>query len=174
MGDCGYLVILFDIPKWKNMVESMVDVNDLYEKEEEKYGLELEPHVTVFYGLEGNINHEVLKPYLMPSHYIKVDFKRINLFRNEEYDVLKFECESKALSTLYTILDRIFEHQKTYDEYRPHMTIAYLKPGTGDKYIRDLPHPFTLVPSGYKFTYIDGGTELFDVEPISGENIVVR
>ena len=35
-----------------------------------------------------------------------------------------------------------FENTQTFPEYHPHMTLAYVKPGTGKKYVSNLDEPF--------------------------------
>jgi len=155
----------------------MIDPADVYNNEENEYGIEIEPHITIMYGFKSNINHEHIMPYLMPSHFIKVEFKDISMFEADEYDVLKFGCESKALDSLHKATKHYFENTWQWPDYNPHATIAYLKKGTAKKYVRKLSKPFTLVPSGYLYSYPSGEKFEFDgpeLMPGYTDNIVIK
>jgi len=167
----GWLEVNYDIPNWPNLVEGMVLKEDVYEN-----GMEMNPHTTILYGFHENILSEHLIPYLMPSHYIKVEFKNINIFEGKEYDVLKFECDSEALRSLHKTVKYYFDNSWQWPDYNPHATISYMKSGTGKKYVNELETPFTLVPSGYRYVSAEGVETIFDVDVVAGAdtNIVVK
>ena len=102
----GCLMVEFEIPDWEKWVGGMIDPKDVYNNEENEYGIETEPHCTILYGFTDNIQYTELMPYLMPSHYIKVNFDNMSIFESDEYDVLKFGCSSKALSSLHKTIIR--------------------------------------------------------------------
>ena len=52
-----------------------------------------------------------------------------------EQDVLLVKVSGDRLSKLNAMLDRL-PNDNRFDEYRPHVTIAYLKPGTVGKYLK--------------------------------------
>lgn len=92
-----------------------------------------EPHLTLLYGY-GNISKRVLvnnlleyKPKVFPIEIYDVD-----IFRNE-CDVLVLKCRSDELFKLRRHLEKV-PHTKTFKDYKPHITIAYLKPGFGKIY----------------------------------------
>jgi 2'-5' RNA ligase len=59
----------------------------------------------------------------------------LSLFENEEYDVLKCSVDSESLHALNKQA-RELEHTNNYPDYIPHLTIAYLNPGEGKKYLK--------------------------------------
>lgn len=174
----GCLMITFKIPNWKKMVDKLIDDKDVYDNDEKEFGKEYNPHLTLIWGFDNTINHEMVKQYLMPTHYIKVYFYEIDAFKNDEYDVLKINCKSRALDSMNKALAHYFPDnlEQTYPDYKPHMTISYLKPGLSKKYLKKLSKPFTLVPEKYKYSYADGQTEYFDIDvfPGSEDNTVIK
>jgi len=166
--DYGCLMCSFEIPKWDKLIRGLVDENDIYNNKEDEYGFEVAPHCTILYGFAENVNHESLKEYLMPSHHIGILFNDISVFETKEYDVLKFGCTSKALTSMHKATKHYFDNKWEHDGYNPHVTIAYLKPGTGKKYVRELKKEFTLVPTGYIYGYPSGEKVNFDVQPMEG------
>lgn len=113
---------------------------DVYD-DEPGHGLEKEFHCTVKYGI-----HSEYKPY---DIYHKIDlepvtlkFKKLSLFENEKYDVLKFDIISKDLVKLNSQVSSKFHCTDSYPTYHPHATVAYLRPGTGKHYL-DLENEIT-------------------------------
>lgn len=112
---------------------------DLYsEKDEngkEDYGRETQPHVTVLYGLT---QHDPKKAAKFVEQFgpITVTLGKTSLFENEKYDVLKVEVEGADLRKLNAQLRKLPNENK-FPDYKPHMTIAYLKKGEGKKYVGD-------------------------------------
>jgi hypothetical protein len=111
---------------------------DLY-TEEDDYGRETKPHITVLYGLTEHTPEKasnVVRSALPPGQPITVTLGKTSLFENEKYDVLKVDVESPSLRRLNRALRRL-PHENDYPDYKPHMTIAYLKKGEGKKYAGD-------------------------------------
>ena len=61
-----------------------------------------------------------------------------------------------------------FENDNAYPEYKPHITIAYVKEGTGSKYKRTLAMPVEFVPTKLVYSYpaVNGETKTIDI-PLS-------
>ena len=55
------------------------------------------------------------------------------MFENDEYDVLKITCTSKALTDVHNKLGKL-ENDDSHPKYNVHITLAYLLPGKGKKY----------------------------------------
>jgi len=135
----GCLMGFFDIDP-KDLYNEYFNINqeDIYNNEENEYGLEIEPHVTLLYGLEDDkiVEEDVIQLMnliKMPT----VTFEKISLFENENFDVLKWDLNREQLSIINMIIKNIFPNTESFPEYHPHATIAYLKPGTGKKYITE-------------------------------------
>lgn len=130
--DFGCVMVYFDFPKMANL-HSKIDREDLFEDGEKS--LETEPHVTLLYGLHSDEieDKDVMKA--VDKSIIK-DLKLCNIsaFKNEERDVLKFDVKGEGLSENNENLKK-FPFTSDYPEYHPHATVAYLKPGTSEKYI---------------------------------------
>lgn len=107
-------------------VQRSIDPADVVE-------IETEPHVTVRYGLHTQEVGEVRR-VVEQFGLIRLEIGRLSLFQNPDADVLKFEISSKSLDELNDRL-RLLEHTQTFKDYEPHLTVAYLKPGTGQKYL---------------------------------------
>lgn len=118
---------------WENVLEA-IDRHDVYCGEDGKQGLETEPHVTILYGLHEEV-HEDLVCRICQSlaEPLEVEVKGVSVFENDEYDVLKFDVDNPLLQKMNKAF-RGLPHTNDYEGYNPHMTIAYLKKGTGGKY----------------------------------------
>lgn len=97
-----------------------------------KDGREDDPHVTVKYWLHGDDAEEVRK-LLAGEGPIRVKLGKSSLFENDDADVLKVDVESEDLRRLNAKIAALPNSEK-HPDYKPHATIAYLKPGSGKKY----------------------------------------
>lgn len=93
-------------------------------------------HITLFYPLYGANDLESVKYGLFsPS----VELVGLSCFELEDKDVLKIDVESDDLHLMHDMVDDGVDHpEKNFPEYRPHITICYLKKGSGAKYVRRL------------------------------------
>lgn len=122
----------------KSLPESEVykDPNANYDAQ--RTGRESEPHITVLYGLD-TTNQAEVEGLVQSVKPIEVELGEVSQFdTNEDYDVVKVDVISDELAALYAKLDKVLETPgKTFDEYQPHVTIAYVKKGIGAKYVGD-------------------------------------
>lgn len=95
-------------------------------------GREKEPHITVRYGLHTD-NGERVGDVLTHRKPVTVRVGNVSIFPGEEYDVVKLSVESSELHALHRQLAEL-EHTDTFPDYKPHITLAYVKPGAGAKY----------------------------------------
>jgi 2'-5' RNA ligase len=107
--------------------QKLIDPEDLHEE-----GFGPPPHVTILYGLHDDERDSVME-ILEQAEPPEVTVDRIDLFESDDYDVVIFACESAGLQKLHDELSQL-PNDNTHPEYRPHMTIAYVLPGKGDKY----------------------------------------
>jgi 2'-5' RNA ligase len=143
--DFGCIMIEFPVTNWNEIISS-IDESDLYEEEGEEYGIQKNPHLTLLYGLESNVSKEqvedILNGVMQGSKPIEIELENINLFENEDYDVVKFNVKkTELLQKLFDSLSTL-PNQNTFKDYQPHITIAYVKKGLGKKYIRNYKHKF--------------------------------
>ncbi len=67
---------------------------------------------------------------------LNITIKGIDIFQNEEFDVVKFNVVlNDELKNINEALKEL-PYTSDYDEYLPHVTIAYVKKGTGKKYVK--------------------------------------
>lgn len=134
--EVGCLMMDLDIPTWDGIL-SNIDSKDLDESEDNP--LEKTPHITILYGL---IDSELkLDELVEDTKYLYHDFQirlhNISLFEKEDQDVLKFEVDDSlnVFAELNKFYRANYSYANEFPEYKPHCTIAYLKKGTGKKYL---------------------------------------
>ena len=132
----GCLMLMFtnDLKKDFLKLTNQIDEKHLY-KPEDGYGRENEPHVTVKYGLHEN-DHDIVFQTLGKLPPVPIKFKKkVSLFENEKFDVVKLNISGSELRALNKRVSTVFECTDTYPNYQPHATVAYVQPGFGNKYL---------------------------------------
>jgi len=109
--------------------------NDLYVGEEDwhGYGIEKNSHITVKYGILTGNTDEINK-VLKGEKGGTVELDKIDLFENDDFDVLIIRVKSKDLNRINKKISDNIKNEDKYSKYQPHMTIAYLKKGKGEEY----------------------------------------
>jgi len=106
--------------------ENIKDEN-LY-TEEDSQGREDHIHTTVCYGIEPKVGFDEIKEKcdLKP---LKVSLDKVSKFdNNEDYDVIKIDVKGEDLHKLHKQIEKeIGCPGNTYPEYKPHLTIAFVK-----------------------------------------------
>lgn len=97
-------------------------------------GREDKPHITLKYGLHAD-EPSALKKLLRDEGPIKATVGKVSLFKGQDADVVKLDVDSPDLHRLNEKVAGGMEHTDTHPDYTPHMTLAYVKPGEGDKYV---------------------------------------
>jgi 2'-5' RNA ligase/predicted GNAT family acetyltransferase len=141
----GCIMMDATIKNWEDFHLSGIDEKDISLKPyDESYGLEENPHVTILYGIhEEEVDSQRMAD--MIEHYMKpltVTIKEIDVFSNKEYDIVKYNVPLSGQLIGYRDLFIQIPNTQTFPEFHPHMTIAYVKPGTGKKYKTELREPF--------------------------------
>lgn len=97
-------------------------------------GFETKAHVTVLYGIREKTPVMTTK---VCKRQAPVDgvIGRLDVFENGKEDVLIARISSSSIERLRSCIRAGVPHQTTFPDYKPHMTIAYLKPGTSRKYM---------------------------------------
>lgn len=94
-----------------------------------------QPHVTVLYGLHTKNPAEVHQAVKSsnPPPSAEVEVGKLGVFRTSKFDVLKFDVKSPDLERLHHQVKKL-PNSFSFGSYEPHVTVAYLKRGTADKY----------------------------------------
>lgn len=118
-----------DINDWVNGIRKLVPSHIV-----EEY--EFDPHLTVLYGFDDSkIETDRLKSIVgsfVRDNPISIKAGAVGLFSNE-MDIVKINVEdlNGNLTRLNSLVKSEFEYQNDYPGYKPHITIAYTKKGTG-------------------------------------------
>ena len=143
MYDYGCVMVYLDIPNWEEIV-SGINHQDLYLPEDPTHGRESDPHTTILYGLHPEVTDEDVRNVIKSQNlsHIILDINGIDTFQNKDYDVVKMDVKSDVLNLLNKEISKL-PHTTDYPDYKPHVTMAYVKPGHGKKYHRpDFNHRF--------------------------------
>lgn len=166
--DYGCLMLEFESPYWESATLG-INPEDLYiDPNDDTYGLEKECHVTIVYGLHDEVTVDKLKPYLKKLSLYGAHITGKSLFENPNFDVLKFDIACPQANLTNKELVTEMPITQTFKNYSPHMTIAYLKPGMGKKYIEHISEPIPLRPHRFKFSHpLEGDVYMSDNDIIN-------
>jgi 2'-5' RNA ligase len=147
-------MIYFEIDNWLKIIKQFIDESDLYKPEHEDFGLCKYPHTTILFGLHhDNDLPNLVKEYLIPFDELNdIYVKNISLFENEECDVVKMDIKSKDLKKMNKKLRDNFEYTSDHPDYHPHLTIAYVKKGKGEKYTTKISDKIKLEVNKYVYS----------------------
>jgi hypothetical protein len=127
----GCAMLYFDFPQVKILHEK-IEADDIYD--EAGHGIETEPHVTLLYGLHDSVeDKDVLDA--SKGRIESIQLHNASIFKNDKFEVLKFDANGQFLHDINKNLSKL-PHTTDYPDYHPHCTIAYLKPGKGEKYAK--------------------------------------
>lgn len=133
----GCAMVYFDFPEMPKL-HAEIKEDEIYAPKGGGYGLETEPHVTLLFGLhDEEIEDSSVLDACLLRKYKNMKLDNVSLFKNDEFEVLKFDVECEDLHYVNNILSKL-PHTTRYPDYHPHTTIAYLKPGKGDDVIERL------------------------------------
>jgi 2'-5' RNA ligase len=148
----GCVMLEVPVSNWDEITSS-IDPNDIY-TDEDKPGISKDPHITLLYGYDNSIIPEMVENILKNfiKEPIEVEIEGIGLFENKTFDVVKFNIKkSEILQKLYDELSKLPNSNK-FKNFTPHITIAYVKKGTGKKYVREYKHKVTVDTICYSMT----------------------
>jgi hypothetical protein len=134
----GCVMAHVPVENWSQLTDQ-INHEDLYtEQGSDIYGIQKNPHLTLLYPITQKIDVSEIKSIIdsIVSGNLSVKIEGIDLFENDSYDVVKFNVEcNDVLQNLHSELKSKIPNNDMFDVYRPHITIAYAKPGLGHKYV---------------------------------------
>jgi 2'-5' RNA ligase len=135
----GCLMLYYDIkPKsWIREIQNVIKNKDLHVQ-----GIENEPHCTILYGFisdktEPQKIEKLCGKYDLSELKKNIVIEDISLFENEKFDVLKLNIKSDLLTEMNKKCCDGFEYETNFPDYNAHITICYLQPGKGKKYLNE-------------------------------------
>lgn len=161
---CVMVYLDVDKDKWDSMLD-LIEEDDLYQPEDDpSYGKENEPHVTILFGLHSDVPLEDVEGEIDKINEPSIKFGGISSFSNPQFDVLKFDVDSKDLHKLNKNF-REFPHTNNFPDYHPHCTIAYLKPKMAEKYIKKLKDSIKIdmTPDHIVYSMADGTKKTYEL-----------
>ena len=128
----GCVLVNYEFPELSQLQQA-IDKEDIYD--EPHYGLENEPHVTLLFGLHRGISKEQVLDKVGALDFVTCTVSDVSFFRNNVFDVLKFKAFN---NNFYRANQKLKELPNTqnFPDYSPHMTLAYLKAGRADEYVK--------------------------------------
>lgn len=153
----GCAMLYFDFPQMFK-IQDAIDPDNVYEDpDDDSFGFETEPHITLLFGLHKEVTDEQVKDIVTKFVYGPITISKLSTFDNLDYDVLKFDIPntSSGAGFLYKANKDLAKlpHTTDFPNYHPHMTVVYLKKGTGKKWIKKLKsQEYTLTPKYAKFS----------------------
>lgn len=166
---CAMLYFNINKSEW-DRIQSLIADEDLYEETGDvTYGREDDPHVTILYGLHANVSDEKIEELVDDIKPTELTLKKISIFEgNDKYDVVKFDIIGDSKDKLSKMNAKFAKlpHTTDYPDYHPHSTIAYVKVGSGKKYIQTLSSDEAITVNANKFVYskADGTENKFNLK----------
>lgn len=99
-------------------------------------GREEEAHITVKYGIKGN-QADQLRALLANEPPITVTLGKTSIFSAKKSgtdDVVKIDVDSADLHRINEKIAEALPTAETFPDYKPHVTLAYVRPGKGQQY----------------------------------------
>jgi hypothetical protein len=132
----GCVMVDFNFTNWSKLLES-IDSDDIYKVEGKSYGLQPRSHLTLLYGIHDTVSdEEILNCFKgFKEDDFKVQLDGVSIFENPEFDVVKLGVV--LTPRIKEINKRLSElpNSNQFPEYKPHVTLAYVKKGLGKKYV---------------------------------------
>ena len=131
----GCVMVDYNFENWSDLLDS-ISQEDIYKVEGKNYGLQSRPHLTLLYGLHKEVTDKQIQKCFdgMTEDDFKVQIDGVSLFENPEFDVVKLGViKSNELEQVNKNLSEL-PNSNQFPEYKPHITLAYVKKGLGKKY----------------------------------------
>jgi len=138
----GCIMLELPISNWDDIL-SIIDEEDIYDVQGGSipFGLQKRAHLTLLYPIKNDVTFDQVKQKLdevVKDESINVVTKNIEVFDGSNYDILVIKVEGNPY--LKKVHNYLSSHLPNYNKhsFNPHITIGYIKKGTGDKYCKDL------------------------------------
>ena len=134
--------LMLSIPMMEEVVNRMHDdlerilLSHGYRRDED-FEFDKYVHITVAFGININTDINLIKEIVRnrPTYF---QITELSLFENNNFDIIKFDVMSSDLRILNHIIKSKMEVKSTFNEYYPHLTVAYVPKGMGVELIARL------------------------------------
>lgn len=134
--------LMLSTPMMEEVVERMHDdlerilLSHGYRRDED-FEFDKYIHITIAFGINIQTDINLIKEIVRnrPSYF---QITELSLFENENFDIIKFDIMSSDLRILNYIIKSKMEVKSTFNEYHPHLTVAYVPKGMGIELIARL------------------------------------
>ena len=133
-----------------------LNIAHLYKPEDDRYGIEENQHITLLYGIESYVEEAEVIDFLLCLKMPYVSLTGISIFSNPEFDVVKYSVESPILISQNRLTTKLFPYTSNFPNYVPHLTISYMLPGTGSKYVRTFDELIILPVTSWIYSMANG------------------
>ena len=166
--------LMLSVPMMKQVVERMH--NDLERillshgyKKDEDFEFDKYIHITIAFGININTDINLIKEIIKnrPSYF---QITELSLFENDNFDIIKFDVMSSDLRILNHIIKSKMEVKSTFNEYHPHLTVAYVPKGMGRELIERL-NKLLYEEMNFKFEPLTHSNEYTYSTSMEGERI---
>lgn len=134
----GCVMGLIDSDTSKTLLEiskKLIPDDVLFHEEGQEYGRENECHITVKFGLTNHYSKEAMGKVMEKIEPFSAVLEKIDLFSNPKFDVVKYNVVSEELNKLNKLFSKL-PNKDEHPIYHPHLTIAYVKPGEGKRFLK--------------------------------------
>ena len=133
MRSYGCVMMKVEDSGWDDLCR-IIDPEDVYEPDDE-HGISRNPHITILFGLlDLMVPPQMVMDVMQKFDAPHIQFKGISIFEHKDFDVVKIDVISADLAEMHDSL-RQLPHVDQFPTYKPHATIAFVKKGTGKKYV---------------------------------------
>ena len=133
----SYSCLMANLPKplANKVKEYAASIPDkfIFETNDGEMGRERNPHITIKYGLHTTDLKDIME-VLDGQGPLRATVGRVTSFLTPKSIVLKISVQSQDLVVLNKKVCRQLDYTDTYPEYKPHITIAYLKKSDSSPY----------------------------------------
>lgn len=138
-----YWFLQIKLPQLKPLLDyyqNLIPSTNLYNNVDNEFGYEFDPHITLLYGIlppptgDKGLSIPCLCKLIFENlKSFDIQLTNITKFNNKpEYDVIKIDVQSPRLFEIHDCCVNNFVNNQTYNDYKPHITIAYVKPDSTD------------------------------------------
>ena len=115
----GCIMLDVDMPTWDDITAN-IEQEDVYDPED--HGIEDGPHVTILYGIiEEETSVKEIKQAVKKFNAPTLTIGTVSIFENDEFDVVKFDIDSKDLHKMNAYLRETLPYHEKFPDYHPHI-----------------------------------------------------